>query len=69
LSLAGHDVPWGSGVGKLEKVIKEIHRLGLKPTMWGLEYSYNFLESMPEVTKCIEFFNGVSLQTANERAQ
>jgi hypothetical protein len=34
-----------------------MHRLGLQPTMWGLEYSDNFLESLPEITKCVEFFN------------
>ena len=69
LSSAGHDVPWGSGAGKTERFINEMHRLGLKPTMWGLEYSHNFLESIPEVTKCIDFFNHVSLQTANRAAQ
>jgi type 1 glutamine amidotransferase/sugar phosphate isomerase/epimerase len=61
----GRDVPWGSGVGKTEQIIKEMHRLGIKPTMWGLEYSYNFLESLPEVAKCVEFFNRVSLQIEN----
>jgi sugar phosphate isomerase/epimerase len=68
-SSTGHDVPWGAGVGKTEQIIKEIHRLGLKPTMWGLEYSYNFLESIPEVTKSIEFFNTVSLRLVNGTAQ
>lgn len=62
LSPTGHDVAWGSGLGKTEQFIKEIHRLGLKPTMWGLEYSHNFLESLPEITQCVEFFNRVSLQ-------
>ena len=65
LSATGHDVPWGRGVGKTEQFIKEMHRLGVKPTMWGLEYSYNFLESQPEVTQCVEFFNRVSLQVAS----
>jgi len=62
----GHDVPWDTGVGKTEQFIKEVHRLGIKPTMWGLEYSYNFLESTPEVAKCVEFFNNLSLQIAKE---
>ena len=69
LSPQGHDVPWGSGVGKTEQFIKEVHRLGLKPTMWGLEYAYNWLESMPEIAKSVEFFNGVSLQLEKEAAQ
>jgi sugar phosphate isomerase/epimerase len=60
----GHDVPWGTGVGKTEQFIREIHRLGIRPTMFGLEYSYNWFESMPEIAKCIEFFNRVSLQIA-----
>jgi sugar phosphate isomerase/epimerase len=69
LTAQGHDVPWGTGVGKTEAFIKEVHRLGLKPTMWGLEYAYNWLESMPEIAKSVEFFNGVSLQLEQEAAR
>lgn len=60
----GHDVPWGTGVGRTGEFIAELHRLGVTPTMFGLEYSRNFLESMPEVAQCVEFFNSVSLKTA-----
>ncbi|MBI4661991.1 MAG: ThuA domain-containing protein [Verrucomicrobia bacterium] len=66
LSVAGHDVPWGDGVGKTEQFIKEVHRLGLQPTMWGLEYSYNWLESLPEIAECVKFFNNVSLREEKE---
>jgi type 1 glutamine amidotransferase/sugar phosphate isomerase/epimerase len=64
LSPEGHDVPWGTGVGKSQKFIEQIRQLGVKPTMFGLEYSYNWLESMPEVARCIDFFNKVSLELA-----
>jgi sugar phosphate isomerase/epimerase len=64
LSPEGHDVPWGTGVGQTEKFIREIHRLGIQPTMFGLEYSYNWFESMPEIKRCIDFFNKVSIQLA-----
>ena len=64
LSPEGHDVPWGTGVGKTGQVIREIHRLGIRPTMFGLEYSYNWFESMPEIARCIDFFNKVSIQLA-----
>jgi type 1 glutamine amidotransferase/sugar phosphate isomerase/epimerase len=64
LSPEGHDVPWGTGVGKTEQVIREIHRLGITPTMFGLEYSYNWFESMPDIAKCINFFNKISIQLA-----
>ena len=62
LSPEGHDVPWGTGAGKTEQFIREIHRLGIKPTMFGLEYSYDWLDSIPEITQCIDFFNKMSIQ-------
>jgi len=64
LSSEGHDVPWGTGIGKTEQFISEIHRLGIRPTMFGLEYSYNWFESMPDIAKCSEFFNRVSIRIA-----
>jgi len=69
LSPQGHDVPWGTGHGSSEQFIKEVHRLGLKPTMWGVEYAYNWLESMSEIAQCVEFFNRVSLQVEQEAAR
>jgi sugar phosphate isomerase/epimerase len=66
LSAEGHDVPWGTGVGRMRELIEEIHRLGVRPTMFGLEYSYNWLESMPDIAKCIEFFNNVSVQLSDK---
>jgi type 1 glutamine amidotransferase/sugar phosphate isomerase/epimerase len=64
LSPEGHDVPWGTGVGKTGQFIEEIHRLGIRPTMFGLEYSYNWFESMPEIARCIDFFNRMSMKLA-----
>jgi len=64
LSPEGHDVPWGTGVGKTKQFIKEIHRMGIKPTMFGLEYSYNWFESMPYIKRCINFFNRVTMKLA-----
>jgi hypothetical protein len=29
----GHDVPWGTGIGKSEEFFRELHRQGIKPTM------------------------------------
>ena len=62
----GHDVPWGTGAGKTEAFLREVHHLGLRPTMFGLEYSYNWLESLPDIARCIEFFNRASLSLAAE---
>ena len=65
LSPEGHDVPWGSGVGKTGQFIREINRLGIKPTLFGLEYSYDWFDSMPEAAACKTFFDGLSLELAN----
>jgi len=61
----GHDVPWGTGVANTTALLNEVHRLGIRPTMFGLEYSYNWLESMPDIAKCIAFFNETSLKLAS----
>lgn len=58
----GHDVPWGTGVGKSEEFFRELHRLGIQPTMIGLEYSYDWLESLPKVAQCKEFFDATTLK-------
>lgn len=64
LSSQGHDVPWGTGVGRIREYLEEVHRHGVKPTMFGLEYSYNWYESMPEVEQSARFFDEVSLDLA-----
>ena len=64
LTPEGHDVSWGTGVGKAEEFIAEVRRLGLSPTMFGIEYAYNWHESMPEIARSIEFFNKVCLNLA-----
>ncbi|MFV1969072.1 MAG: ThuA domain-containing protein, partial [Pirellulaceae bacterium] len=62
LSREGHDVPWGTGAGRTEEVLREFHRLGIKPTMFGLEYSHDWLDSMPEMAESAAFFNRLSLE-------
>jgi uncharacterized protein (TIGR02145 family) len=53
----GHDVPWGTGAGESAAFFRELHRLGVKPTMIGLEFSRAFETNTPDVANCIEFFN------------
>lgn len=58
----GHDVPWGTGTGKAREFFQELHRHNIKPTMIGIEYSYDWFESMPKLKKSIEFFNTTTLE-------
>ena len=45
----GTTFPGARGVGKTEQFVREIRRLGIRPTLFGLEYSYDWLDSMPEM--------------------
>ncbi len=60
----GHDVPWGTGVGETARFLETVHALGIRPVTFGLEYSYDWFDSMPEVRQCAEFFNQESIQLA-----
>ena len=56
LSPDGHDVPWGTGQGDIADVLREVHRLGLKPTLFAIEYEYNWENNSPEIAQCAAFF-------------
>ena len=62
----GHDVPWGTGKGQLKTFLREVKNLGITPALFGLEYSYNRGESLPEIEKCADYFNAVSIELAQE---
>jgi sugar phosphate isomerase/epimerase len=62
----GHDVPWGTGAGRTEAFLREVHRLGIQPTMFGLEYSRDWTTSMPALARSVAFFNRVSLALGSE---
>jgi sugar phosphate isomerase/epimerase/type 1 glutamine amidotransferase len=64
LSPQGHDVPWGTGAGRSGDFIREMHRLGIRPAMMGIEHAYNWLESVPEIRKSVEFFDKLSIELA-----
>lgn len=64
LSPEGHDVPWGTGVGRTRAFLEEVFRQGIKPRMFGLEYSDDWLDSMPEVEESARFFDTVTLDLA-----
>jgi sugar phosphate isomerase/epimerase len=55
LSAAGHDVPWGTGKAQFEQLLQEIRRLGIQPTLIGLEFSHDYADNMPEMAACVEF--------------
>jgi sugar phosphate isomerase/epimerase/type 1 glutamine amidotransferase len=58
----GQDVPWGTGQGQTEAVLRKIRELGVAPAMFGLEYSRDWLESEPAVKQCAAFFDQLSMK-------
>ena len=51
-----HDVIWGQGVIDLDGVLKELKRQNFKGLL-SIEYEYNWDNSVPDIKKCIKYFN------------
>ena len=49
-----HDVPYGQGVSSVKEVLDELKAQGFQGNL-SIEYEYNWDNSVPEVTKCIDF--------------
>lgn len=49
-----HDVPYGTGVGTVKECLDELKKQGFEGNI-SIEYEYNWDNSVPEVTKCIDF--------------
>jgi type 1 glutamine amidotransferase/sugar phosphate isomerase/epimerase len=58
----GHDVPWGAGTSDLDNFFRLIKDMKLKPSLIGLEYSYNWGASKPEIERSIKFFDATVTQ-------
>jgi sugar phosphate isomerase/epimerase len=52
----GHDVPWGTGVGEIAGLLREIRRIGVKPTLFAIEYEHNWDNNSSEIDRSAEFF-------------
>jgi sugar phosphate isomerase/epimerase len=52
----GHDVWWGTGQGDVAGLLREIHRLGVSPTLFAIEYEYNYEDNRRDIARCAEFF-------------
>jgi L-ribulose-5-phosphate 3-epimerase len=62
-SKAMHDVPWGTGVGNVKAQMVELKRQHFHGA-FGVEYEYNWENSMPEIAECVKFFNTTCAELA-----
>ena len=65
-SKAMHDVPWGTGVGNVKAQMAELKRQHFHGA-FGVEYEYNWDNSVPEIAKCVTFFNAACQELAEPR--
>jgi sugar phosphate isomerase/epimerase len=52
----GHDVWWGTGRGDIAGVLREVHRLGVRPTLFAIEYEHNWDDNRNDIAQCAKFF-------------
>ena len=58
-----HDVPWGTGKGDVKAWLAEVKRQGIKP-VFSVEYEYHFGHSLPEIARCVAYFDKVAAELA-----
>jgi sugar phosphate isomerase/epimerase len=55
-TLAGHDLPWGTGISNVKGMLAELKRQKFEGAIC-VEYEFNWENSVPEITKSVEWFN------------
>ncbi len=65
-SPAGREVVWGTGATKLPDLLKEIRRLRIQPTMFGVDYRATGDTFSSDISNSIKFFNQQTIQLARE---
>ncbi len=56
-----HDVIWGTGVCKVDEILKELKRQNFKG-LFSIEYEYNWENSVPDIKQCINYFDRATQQ-------
>ncbi len=64
LTAEGQDMPWGTGVGQTARFLGEVQALGIRPVVFGLEYSRDWLDSLPQCAECQAFFHKTCTELA-----
>jgi sugar phosphate isomerase/epimerase len=61
LAPSAHDVPWGTGVCDVKKMLAEINRQGIK-AVFSIEYEHNWDNSVPEIAQCVAYFDKIAAE-------
>jgi sugar phosphate isomerase/epimerase len=55
-ALDGHDVPWGTGGGRVADVLVELDRQRAQPAIVAVEYEHDVGRSLPAIVRSVAFF-------------
>ncbi len=58
-----HDVPWGEGQANVKALLAELLRQGVE-AVFSIEYEYHWETSVPEIAKCVEYFDKTAAELA-----
>lgn len=56
-----HDVVWGGGRADIHGILAELNRQDFSGLI-SIEYEHNWLDSLGEIRRCVEYFNNAGLQ-------
>jgi len=56
-----HDVPWGTGKGEVRALLEELRRQRVR-AVFSIEYEHNWLHSVPDIRKCVKYFDKVAAE-------
>jgi len=59
-----HDVIWGTGAGNFKEILAELDRQKFKG-VFSIEYEYNWLNSMPEISGCVAYFRKTAAELSD----
>ena len=65
---SAHDVPWGTGVSQAGAILTELNRQKFSG-VFSIEYEHNWLNSMPEISKCVAFFRKAAAELSDVKFQ
>ena len=62
-TLKADEVPWGTGVSNIKRVLTEVHRQRLK-AVFTIEYEHTWEQSLPDIARCVKLFDQVAAELA-----